>query len=153
MRYTQKYLWRRIMSNRCPSCGNQLFTLLNSEHCIDEVICDECEYEWKISCPKPATNDAGELKQSVQNTLKQRQTRYGDFDKHSKISQAMKMAFADGYVNTGKDIEDMPDYMWEAMSMICHKLARVANGDHMYDDNWRDIAGYAELVVKELNKD
>ena len=39
----------------------------------------------------------------------------------------------------------------EAINMICHKLGRIANGDPTYDDSWRDIAGYAMLVVRYLN--
>jgi hypothetical protein len=35
--------------------------------------------------------------------------------------------------------------------MIVHKIGRILNGDPNYDDSWADIAGYAQLVVKELN--
>ena len=42
--------------------------------------------------------------------------------------------------------------MTEAITMIANKLGRVINGDPYYDDSWRDIAGYATLVVKELEK-
>jgi hypothetical protein len=35
----------------------------------------------------------------------------------------------------------------EALDMICHKIGRIINGDANYDDSWRDIAGYAQLVV------
>lgn len=38
-----------------------------------------------------------------------------------------------------------------AIDMICHKLARIAVGDHNYVDNWIDIAGYAQLVADRLN--
>jgi hypothetical protein len=36
--------------------------------------------------------------------------------------------------------------------MITHKISRILNGDPNYDDSWRDIAGYAMLVVKELER-
>ena len=36
--------------------------------------------------------------------------------------------------------------------MIFHKLARIANGDPTYIDSWTDIAGYAQLVVDDLNE-
>jgi hypothetical protein len=39
----------------------------------------------------------------------------------------------------------------EALEMIAHKIGRILNGDPNYDDSWRDIAGYAELIVKQLN--
>ena len=34
--------------------------------------------------------------------------------------------------------------------MICNKLARIACGDPMYEDSWRDIAGYAMLATRWL---
>ena len=43
--------------------------------------------------------------------------------------------------------------MIEALDLICNKLGRIANGDPTYDDSWRDIAGYAQLVVNELEVD
>jgi hypothetical protein len=38
----------------------------------------------------------------------------------------------------------------EACEMIAHKLGRIVNGDPNYADSWVDIAGYAQLVVNEL---
>ena len=35
--------------------------------------------------------------------------------------------------------------------MIQHKIGRILNGDPNYDDNWRDICGYSQLVLDELN--
>jgi hypothetical protein len=34
--------------------------------------------------------------------------------------------------------------------MICHKLARIANGNPYYEDSWHDIGGYSQLVVQIL---
>jgi hypothetical protein len=34
--------------------------------------------------------------------------------------------------------------------MICHKIARILNGDPNYADSWVDIAGYAQLVADRL---
>jgi hypothetical protein len=36
------------------------------------------------------------------------------------------------------------------MEMICHKMARIMNGDPNYSDSWHDIAGYAKLVADRL---
>jgi hypothetical protein len=38
----------------------------------------------------------------------------------------------------------------EALEMIAHKIARILSGDPNHKDHWEDIAGYAELVVREL---
>jgi len=93
-------------------------------------------------------NDTGETIQTTEETLNERGKRYGKFSTHSELSQQLKETLFTG--NSGPFPKA---YMNEALEMICHKLARIANGDPYYDDNWRDIAGYAELVVKELNKE
>lgn len=45
---------------------------------------------------------------------------------------------------------DEPPVMRHAREMICVKLARIASGDPMHADHWRDIAGYAALVAEML---
>ena len=96
------------------------------------------------------TNDGGELLQSTEETLKQRGSRYGTFSEHAKLSQALKDTI-EYHIEAHGQQELMTASMYEALAMISHKIARIANGDPTYDDNWRDIAGYAELIVKELN--
>ena len=97
------------------------------------------------------TNDAGEiLTIPVEETLKQRGNRYGEFSSHAKCSQQLKQVLY-GHLQSHNQRKLEP-YMVEALDMIVHKLARIANGDPFYDDNWRDIAGYSQLVVNELNK-
>ncbi len=36
--------------------------------------------------------------------------------------------------------------------MIAHKIASILAGDPNEIDHWRDIAGYATLIVKELER-
>jgi uncharacterized ferritin-like protein (DUF455 family) len=81
----------------------------------------------------------------IDNTLKERGARYGDFRSHAEISQMLKSLVLD------HDAQLAP-YQAEALEMICHKLARIVNGDPNYADSWRDIAGYAQLVVRELER-
>lgn len=141
---------------KCPYCeGTEIKTSEPDENNIRTQECVYCAKTWRTEITKKNSleNDAGEKLQSTEETLKERGNRYGEFSTHSKTSQGLKDVFLNGTFRAGKTSEDIPDYMWEAVEMICHKLARIANGDPMYDDNWRDIAGYAELVVKELNKD
>ena len=89
---------------------------------------------------------------SIDDTLNERGSRYGSFPNHASLSQSLKNAIMQHYYYThGKDeAPPLQPYMVEAISMICHKLARIANGDPSYDDSWRDIAGYAQLVVEQL---
>lgn len=46
----------------------------------------------------------------------------------------------------------LPDSHQEAAEMILFKLSRIASGNPNHIDHWRDIAGYATLVVRELEK-
>lgn len=95
------------------------------------------------------TNDAGEnTSQTIDETLAQRNTRYGSFKNHAEISQQLQNYIK---MNIAARQQTIEPYMAEAITMICHKLARIANGDPYYDDSWRDIAGYAQLVVDTLN--
>tara|TARA_R110002020_G_scaffold62705_1_gene167488 strand:- start:591 stop:896 length:306 start_codon:yes stop_codon:yes gene_type:complete len=96
-----------------------------------------------------STNDAGEnTTMSIDKTLEQRGKRYGTFEKHAKLSQDLFQS-----IHLHSIMEDKPlSYVHkEALGMICHKIARIVNGDPNYDDSWRDIAGYATLVEKHIN--
>lgn len=81
----------------------------------------------------------------IDATLLERGNRYGKFSGHAELSQALKrvIANADGASRLNAS-------QTEALSMICHKMARIVNGDPNFDDSWRDIAGYAQLVVNQL---
>jgi hypothetical protein len=100
---------------------------------------------------QPKTNDAGEITSTtVDETLAERGSRYGSFESHAMLSQSLSQTLLLHYYKThGKD-KPLPPYIVEALNMICHKLARVVNGDPFYDDNFRDIAGYSQLVVDIL---
>lgn len=47
---------------------------------------------------------------------------------------------------------DLSDVQAEALGMIASKLARIVNGNADEIDHWRDVAGYAELVVRDLRR-
>ena len=86
--------------------------------------------------------DQFDKENDIDSVLKERGEQYGDFKDHAILSQALKNATR----------LNAPDYMRESMDMICHKQARIVNGNPAHIDSWRDIAGYAMLVVKELDK-
>lgn len=90
----------------------------------------------------------------IQHTLDERGDGYGDWKNHAQISQDIQNAIAKGWFNRGdgQDLNEVPAYMLESLVMIANKIGRIINGDPYYDDSWRDIAGYATLVVEELNK-
>lgn len=85
--------------------------------------------------------------EQVNDILEQRGSRYGDFKTHADITQTLK-AVKNLYVKTlNKDLNPSQN---ESLDMIFHKIGRIINGDPNYADSWVDIAGYAQLVVNQL---
>lgn len=80
---------------------------------------------------------------NVENTLKERGIRYGDFKEQGRITQNIKQA-----MRTMTNWDDLSDDKKEALDMIASKISRILNGDPEYRDNWHDIAGYATLAEK-----
>lgn len=78
--------------------------------------------------------------------ITERGSRYGKFKDGAAIMQELKfvMREVDGWHN-------LTPSQREALDMIQHKIGRILNGDPTYDDSWKDIAGYATLIVNELN--
>jgi hypothetical protein len=81
---------------------------------------------------------------SIEKTLKQRQKTHGDFATHAAISQELKA------VLWKHDFQGLAPDQCEALEMICHKIARILNGNPDTHDHWHDIAGYATLVADRL---
>jgi len=83
----------------------------------------------------------------IEQILEQRGKRYGEFKDHAVVSQSLKDLIKHELTMRDKELES--DQM-EALEMICHKIARIINGDPDYADSWVDIAGYAKLVADRL---
>ena len=79
----------------------------------------------------------------VQLTLAEREKQYGSFSNVAELT-----------CNLMGDLvrPDMSFVQREALHMICSKLAHIHCGDINKIDSWHDIAGYATLVVKDLEK-
>lgn len=100
-----------------------------------------------------STNDAGEnTSATIGETLAERGSRYGSFKSHSELSTTIRGVVLGHYAQSHPQGPPLDPYMMESIIMICHKLARIANGDPHYDDSWKDIAGYAQLVVDILHE-
>lgn len=84
----------------------------------------------------------------VQKILEERGAKYGTFYDLSRVSQRLKHCVITELEFRKKSLNH--DQM-EALTMICHKMARIINGDPDYADSWQDIAGYAQLVADRLN--
>ena len=100
-------------------------------------------------CEKPCFHDSGRSTPgragAVSGVLEERGKRYGPFIKHANVAQALKKTLFN-CVHRGALADDQV----EALEMICHKIARIVNGDPNYADSWIDIAGYAQLVADRL---
>lgn len=82
---------------------------------------------------------------SIDDTLAERGTRYGEFIGHAEVTQSIKLSMV-----SGENWTTMDGDMKEALEMIAHKIGRIVNGDPNYVDSWTDIIGYARLVEKRL---
>jgi hypothetical protein len=84
---------------------------------------------------------------SVQETLAERGSRYGDFADHAVIAQTLQniMRGTEGWLR-------LDDTKKQALSVIADKIARILNGNPNYADNWHDIQGYARLVEERLTR-
>lgn len=82
---------------------------------------------------------------AIEKTLEERGKRYGSFKGHASISQSFK----DVMYNTPR-WRYLSTSQQESLEMIGHKIGRILNGDPNYIDSWVDIAGYAQLIVQEL---
>lgn len=80
---------------------------------------------------------------SIEETLTERETRYGSYKNHAETTQLLKSA-----VQEHPNYYDMSSDKRESVEMILHKIARIINGNPDYKDNWHDIAGYATLAEK-----
>lgn len=83
---------------------------------------------------------------TTQSLIAERGARYGKFADNAAIMRQLK-----NVMHNTPGWSRLSDSQKEALDMITHKIGRMLNGDPDYDDNWKDIAGYATLVADELN--
>lgn len=84
---------------------------------------------------------------SLDDTLKARKARYGDFTDHAAYAQRLKMV-----CRSAPSWGLMTTVHQEALDMIMHKIARALCGDPDYADTWHDIAGYAKCAEERCNE-
>jgi len=94
---------------------------------------------------------------TLEETLAERGSRYGDFTNHARIAQALQGVMRSAANPFGSDIDSrewnrLSDVQKQALTVMADKIARILNGDPNYVDNWHDIAGYAKLVEDRLLK-
>lgn len=84
------------------------------------------------------------MKTSINKILEQRKKTHGDFNTHAQISQELKA------VLWKYNYQDLTPQQCESLEMICHKIARILNGNPNHKDHWDDVGGYAALISNEL---
>jgi len=82
---------------------------------------------------------------SIDATLAERGSRYGEFEDGAVIMQSLK-----GVMKSTGGWARLSPPQREALEMIQHKIGRILNGDPNYEDSWVDIAGYAKLISDNL---
>lgn len=85
---------------------------------------------------------------SIEQTLNERGSRYGDFSDHAAIAQRVQdeMRGSIGW-------DRLSHVQKQALTVIADKIARILSGDPNYADNWHDIQGYAKLAEDRLPKE
>jgi hypothetical protein len=92
--------------------------------------------------PNQAVEVAPELMDTI---LAQRNAIHGDFTDDAATAQALKYV-----MRQGKNWDDMPPYMREALDQMQTKVARILAGDYRHPDHWKDLQGYPRLVEVRL---
>src|SRR5438874_171034 len=82
---------------------------------------------------------------STQDTLKDRQERYGEFIDNAEIAQNLKEE-----LHHTKGWRELSADKCEALDMIMSKIARILTGNPEYPDNWHDIQGFAKLIENKI---
>lgn len=93
------------------------------------------------------------MEHNIDETLKERGLRYGEFEDHARITVSLKEQMQKFRNAKGIPYSRLADDQREALEMIAHKIGRILNGDPDYADSWVDIAGYAKLVADRLEKE
>jgi hypothetical protein len=124
--------------------GNLVFSSQLSHYGLKR----SCDYEgWTTYIGRFANSNVDKGEVSMDNeVIKERTQTYGEFSGVAQLSQDLK-----AQIKIHTNWHDLGEDKKEALEMILHKVARIVNGDPNYKDSWVDIAGYAELIYKDLN--
>lgn len=84
---------------------------------------------------------------TVEKVLDERGTRYGPATEQFPLAQSIKSA-----MRSHPKWDELPYVVRETLEMIATKISRIITGDPLYDDNWIDIAGYAQIVARDAKE-
>jgi hypothetical protein len=90
----------------------------------------------------------------LSDIIDERRTTHGNFAHTAKTSEELRAALTVALrLNPVWDTGELPYEIYESLHMLCTKLARIANGDPLHADHWRDIAGYATLALEAAKRE
>lgn len=82
----------------------------------------------------------------IETILKERGDKYGPYDVCCQMSQGIREVF-----RTSPQWGDLSSVTKDTLDQIALKMSRVLSGDEKFEDNWRDIVGYAKLALNHHN--
>lgn len=137
-----------ISATHITSVDDEIFAVVDFDYMAQAVRLRDL-YEVRISNPTRHVIIAERRKVATttptEALITERGNRYGEFKNGAAIMQQLK-----DVMHAAPKWDALKSSQKEALEMIQHKIGRILNGDPDYDDNWKDIAGYATLIVKEL---
>ena len=84
---------------------------------------------------------------TIDKVLQDRGRIYGKFKHNAEVAQKIKHIFRKSY-----NWEGLPVDMQEALDMTASKISRILTGDYNHKDNWVDLVGYSQLILKEFGE-
>lgn len=74
---------------------------------------------------------------------------YGTLEENGRVSQGIK-----NLLRSGQAWAKMTPGQRETLDQCALKMSRIVTGnDPNYRDNWEDLKGYPEAILKEMTKD
>lgn len=83
----------------------------------------------------------------VKDLIRSRGVKHGAFETNAQYTQSLY-----GVVEDSINYPLLTDVQSCALYMICHKIGRILAGDPREKDHWLDIAGYATLVIEDMER-
>ncbi len=84
----------------------------------------------------------------IDKILSERQKTHGDFFQQAETAARLKLVMRD---STNWERVSYPRK--EALDHIAVKISRILNGDSEYEDSWKDIMGYCQLILNNSKED
>ena len=79
--------------------------------------------------------------------INEREKTHGDYASTAAKAQQLKDC-----IKSSSNWLEMDDIQRESLDLIATKIARILSGNWQEPDHWIDVAGYANLVVRELTR-